>query len=33
MSEEYVNVYRVEKRGRGPFRAYGELMSNHLPDP
>ena len=33
MTEEYVNVYRVEKRGRGPFRDYGGLMSNHLPDP
>ena len=32
---EYVNVYRVEKRGRGPFQtsSHGEFMSNHLPTP
>ena len=32
---EYVNVYRVEKRGRGPFQtnSHGEFMCNHLPTP
>lgn len=32
---EYVNVYRIEKRGRGPFRtsSHGDFMCNDLPTP
>lgn len=37
MSEQYVNVYRVEKRGRGPFGdhswAADDCMNNKLPTP
>ena len=30
MSEQYVNVYRIEKRGRGPFRYYSSEWDNRL---
>ena len=32
---EYVNVYRVEKRGRGPFNtsSHGDFMCSYLPTP
>lgn len=32
---EYVNVYRVEKRGHGPFQtsSHGYFMCKHLPTP
>lgn len=32
---EYVNVYRVEKRGRGPFNtsSHGDFMNTFLPTP
>lgn len=33
MTDQYVNVYRVEKRGRGPFKNYADAMSRYLPCP
>lgn len=30
MSEQYVNVYRIEKRGRGPFQYYSSGVDSKL---